>query len=183
MEGSTKAKIAAVVACVVVGAPIWFFSDSSMAARVDECWEKCGGRPSNPQRGAGIRDPLMADRLYKLILAYKYTFRSDTDEYRNLLHDWLIRFGGDDTTWENHLVFWEYPYWNEDAKVRPDYYPKDPHPHTAKILLLWAEYWEKKKLYAQSKPLYELLQTHFKGDVEMQKAAEKALARDKVRTF
>jgi hypothetical protein len=190
MEGSTKAKIAAAIAAVLIGAPIYLFSDGSMRDRTEEAFNRGGGRPMTPKsppidRGVGpthIRDPEAAKQLVFIMKVYKYTFRQD-DAYISLIRDWLRRYGGDDSEWpDDERYFPGTTFWT-DEDPRPDYYNKMPHPLTARVLSYWADYYEKKRLYSISDKTWETISKHFSNDPSVHAEAEKAKMRAKVRTF
>jgi hypothetical protein len=185
MEGSTKTKIAVVVAAVILGAPTYMLSEGFLQGRVEDAWERGGGRPQHPYTDARPKDPLMAERLYNIAWVYKITFRSDQEVA--IAKDWLRRYAGDDSEWPEperlDSAFGEGRFWS-DEHPRPEYYPHDPHRLTPKVLEMTAEFYEKKRLYAISRPLWQMILTHMRSiDAAVTADAEKAMLREKTRSF
>lgn len=169
-EGKSRTKLVLVVVIAAMAFPLYALSGSGMERWVQKCKENEG------------RDPKAAENLYKLALVYHWTYR--TDKAKELLREWIIRYGGDDSEWgDGDKIFtWEPPHWTED-KPRPAFYSKTPHPLTAKVLCVYAEIWETERQVQVSRHLFEVVVKKFPDDKGSFKRASDGVLRDRGRSM
>jgi hypothetical protein len=169
---TNKQKIVLLVVLILAVGPTWALSGPGMKYWIAKAKENDG------------RDPKSAERLVFLAKVYDLTWRFE--EAKPLLHDWLIRYGGDEGEYppnERMLVWEQWPY--DEDHPRPAHHSRTPHPLTAQVICTYAEYWEKDRRYPESKHLFSTVikRENLHTDKDALKRAESGIIRDRSRSF
>jgi hypothetical protein len=169
---SKKGKIIILVCLVLAAAPIYLLSMTGVQHFVDQAWEHAD-------------DSRSPEKILWWANLLNNTYREP--EAEALFVEWLKHYGGDETETDQNLriISWQpYP-WNNDDHPRPpqhgEDYRKDPHPLTAKVLVLYGERLERMHQYQQAVHIFSIITNDtlpFSKDTEVRARAQKGIDRN-----
>jgi len=158
---------------ILIGLTILFFPTFALSGFGMEFWHKRIKEKDT--------DPRSPENLLTLAHVYHHTYREET--YRDMIIEWLDRYGGDETEKapEDHYQPWDKSPYDEEHP-RPPTWNKEPNKLTGQALCDLAEHLESNHRYPNSKHLFEMVVKYFSNDADALSRATKGLLREKTRT-